>query len=316
MAESTGGRLILLRFGELWLKSAEVQRRFKDRLLTNIGEMLRKRGIPARISASRDRILLEVYDADLSAVSGILSRTFGIVSFSPAERLDAKLQAISDAVLGLAKKTIKPGGTFAIRCQRSGNHDFTSSGIERECGARVVAALGNKVNLTSPDRTVYVDVRDNDAYVFSEKVPAPGGLPLGVEGRLVQIFGRDLKRDIVASYIMMKRGCRILPVFEKGGRSSKKALGFLECFDPLSTPYFAPKKNLDTFALELCRKKKAGGIVCSGGAMNFYGEKKAKLFDKKAKLPYLYPLVGFTGEDMGARYDTITNVLRFAHAFF
>lgn len=314
-------QLLLLRFGELWLKSHEVQRRFRDRLLTNIREMFQAGGIGAKIIDSRDRIFVEVSAGDFGGASAILSHTFGLVSFSPVSKISAEKTAIIGAALALAEKIIRPKDTFAIRAQRSGNHPFTSTGLERECGAEVVKALGNKVNLTKPDKTVFVDVRNADAYVFSAKIPAPGGLPLGVEGKLVMEFSGELARNAVASYVMMKRGCRILPVFEKDGWDSKKAVAFLQQFDPLAKPYFSakPKKlsvkgrndfsgarNIDKFALELCRKKKAGGIVLTDGIEAFYAKKKPRIFDQKARVPYLYPLVGYTGDEIKQAYETVS----------
>lgn len=298
--------LLLLRFGELWLKSAEVRRRFMDRLITNIREAFLAKGIPAKITDSRDRIFVEADAKDSRAVSGVLSHTFGLVSFSLASKVSADKNAIFEAILDIAKRNIRPKDTFAIRAQRSGTHEFTSNELERECGAKVVQLLGNKVNLTKPDRTIFIDVRGGDAYVFSEKIPAPGGLPLGVEGKLVVPFAGDFKRNIVASYLMMKRGCRILPAFSKGEKLVKKTVEFLAQFDPLAKPYFSELKLLDKFALELCRKKKAEGIVLTDGVEAFYGKKKIKMFDRKAQIPYLYPLVGYAEEDIAHLYETVS----------
>lgn len=298
-------RLLLLRYGELWLKSFEVQRRFKDRLLTNISEMFREEEIPVIITASRDRIFVEVNATDFKKSATILSHTFGLVSFSPVSKIPAEKDAIFKAVLDIARKSILPKDTFAVRAQRSGEHGFTSSELERECGAKVVGLLGNKVNLTKPDKTIFVDVRDRDAYVFSEKVPAAGGLPLGVEGKLVAPYSGDFQKWAVASYVMMKRGCRILPVFEHEGKDSKKAIAFLREFDLIATPYFSEAKNPDMFALKLCWKKKAEGIVLSDGIEAFYGKRKLKMFDRKARIPYLYPLVGITEEEIKSLYASI-----------
>ncbi len=328
-------QLLLLRFGELWLKSHEVQRRFRDRLLTNLRGMFQAGGIGAKIIDSRDRIFVEVSAGDFGGASAILSHTFGLVSFSPVSRVPAEKTAIIKAALALAEKIIRPKDTFAIRAQRSGNHPFSSAELERECGAEVVKSLGNKVNLTKPDKTIFVDVRDANAYVFSEKMTAAGGLPLGVEGKLVAPFEADFQRWAAASYLMLKRGCRILPVFAKEGKDSKKAVAFLQQFDPHALPYFSAKpkicrfarsslgeclkklskrsrndfsgaKDINKFALELCRKKKAGGIVLTDGIEAFYAKKKPRMFDRKARVPYLYPLVGYTGDEVKQAYETVS----------
>ncbi|VVB61723.1 tRNA sulfurtransferase [uncultured archaeon] len=283
-------KLLLLRFGELWLKSFEVRRRFTDRLLTNISDAFNAEKIPFKSIKSHDRIFLEVSKNDLAKATEILSRTFGLVSFSIVEEIETDKEKIRDFVIREASKVLKPKDTFAIRARRTGTHEFTSRDLERELGSAVVGKFGNKVDLVTPDKTIFVEIRDNKAYIFSEKTGALGGLPLGVEGKVAVLFSEYYEKSTVASFLMMKRGCKTVPLFV--GRKSKKAneaIQNLSKYDPLLKPVFIKsEKN----AFEAARESKARALVTAESLADILSEKK-KAFDKKTGIFVLQPLVGF-----------------------
>ena len=49
-------------------------------------------------------------------------------------------------------------GSFVVRCEREGTHDFTSPDVERAVGAALATRHGRPVNLKHPDVRVAVDV--------------------------------------------------------------------------------------------------------------------------------------------------------------
>ena len=57
-----------------------------------------------------------------------------------------------------------------------------------------------------------LEVRDNDAYIFHEKIQGPGGLPLGTQGKVVSLVSSGIDSP-VATYLMMKRGCQVIALF-------------------------------------------------------------------------------------------------------
>ncbi len=69
-----------------------------------------------------------------------------------------------------------------------------------------------KVNLAHPDKEIHIEIRANEAYLYDNVTKAVGGLPLGVEGTLVALVSGGIDSP-VAAWMMMKRGCRILPLF-------------------------------------------------------------------------------------------------------
>jgi thiamine biosynthesis protein ThiI len=62
------------------------------------------------------------------------------------------------------------------------------------------------VNLDCPDVTFYVDLIGSDAYVYSEKLTGPGGLPLSSQWKMLALLDRG-PLSILASFAMMRRGC-------------------------------------------------------------------------------------------------------------
>lgn len=195
-------KIILVRYGELALKSKSVRRRFEKRLVRNIRSAL---GEKAEVRLTYSRIMIKTKNDDA------LKRVFGIVSFSHCNVIDAKMDKILDLGLSVAKSEIKKGNVFAVKTNRVGKHIFTSDDINKKLGALIVEKLGNKVNLSKPDKTIFVEVRDKKTYVYSDVIKGPGGLPVGVGGKVVVLL--ENKDSLSAAWIALKRGCEIIPVF-------------------------------------------------------------------------------------------------------
>jgi len=63
--------------------------------------------------------------------------------------------------------------------------------------------------LKTPARTIYAEIRDDAAYIYSEKVDGLGGLPYGSQGTLISLLSNGIDSP-VSSWMMMRRGCRIV----------------------------------------------------------------------------------------------------------
>jgi len=97
----------------------------------------------------------------------------------------------------------------AIRAQRADKAlPFTSPDLERELGEAVRQATGAQVDLDDPDTTIYVSTSTEESYVYAEKLPGPGGLPVGTSGRVLSLLsgGPD---SIASSYYLARRGAQV-----------------------------------------------------------------------------------------------------------
>ena len=77
------------------------------------------------------------------------------------------------------------------------------------CGGVVRSVVQAPVDLTNPDLTIFVEIREGDTYIFHEKIKGPGGLPLGTQGKVVVLLSSGIDSP-VAAYMMMKRGCEVV----------------------------------------------------------------------------------------------------------
>jgi len=207
---------LLIRYGEIGLKSTKVRRRLENILINRIKKMLERKNISytsLKLLPTRGRIYL--YTQDLFSSAQELKKCFGIVSFSPAFQVSSERELIREAALKLAETSLKMNDSFAIRTKRSGQHPFTSQEISADIGAFILKNLADRgisVDLTKPDQTIYIEIRDKNTYLFNKIIYGAGGLPYGSQGNLISLLSGGIDSPI-ATWLMMKRGCNIIPLF-------------------------------------------------------------------------------------------------------
>ena len=204
--------LLLIRYNELGLKSPRVRGRFQNQLIKNIESKFLNAGQDCFIDSDWGRIYVHTDDAALGI--RLLVTVFGVFSVSPVIAQSANLEEISEAAVDYAKSLLKHGQSFALRTRRIGTHEFTSQDVAVRVGEAIRTRLKElelSVDLTSPDVEIFIEVRRNSSYIFSESYQGPGGLPLGTQGKVLSIFSD--RQSFIAAWLMMKRGCRIYPVY-------------------------------------------------------------------------------------------------------
>jgi thiamine biosynthesis protein ThiI len=283
---------VLVRYGELALKSHRVRARFTSRLREFI--------IDTFASADLDCVVeddgghLYVYSSDLPSATRRLSRVFGVVSVSPAARVE--FDAMEDLLGPVAEYSIHvvaPGDSFAIRARRTGKHDFSSMELAREAGSAVWNALDGQltVDLDSPDVELEVEVRGRVAYVYHERVTAVGGLPLGSQGRVLCPLRE--RADAVAAWMLMRRGCSPQALVVEGDPVGDDLLATLRDWDPKVTRRTLPGDEWDWPALYREMGRSRSMAVVSG----IRGPGVPRLPpDRDAEPVVFFPLVGLDDE--------------------
>jgi tRNA uracil 4-sulfurtransferase len=221
--------VLLVRYGELALKSPPVRREFESALRRNILDQFVREGITGRLRSDRGHLYVEV-DAAEPALR-VLRRVFGVTSVSEVHEVVTDRAAIRDRLLELSDPRLPPGARFAVRARRTGQHPFTSQELARDLGGDVLERFADRhlvVDLERPEVELFVEVRGPRTYLYFDRASGPGGLPLGVAGRLVALI--DGPRGALGAFLMMKRGCRVAMVAVPSGESLARET--LVRFDP------------------------------------------------------------------------------------
>lgn len=197
-----------IRYGEIGVKSPKIRRKFENKLIKNIQTELN-----CSFENDQGRITI-ISEEDDSVVRDVLDRVFGIVSYSPIKETETDKEKIAELINEILPDVINSGkfnpdkDTFAIKCRRVGKHDFSSQEMAAYAGSVVINATNAKVNLSNPDFTMYVEVRNERTFIYYEKIKGLGGLPVGSQGRVVCLISGGIDSP-VATYQMLKRGCAI-----------------------------------------------------------------------------------------------------------
>jgi thiamine biosynthesis protein ThiI len=219
---------ILIRYGEIALKGGN-RRFFVQRLENNIRDCLRAHGLEGKVKSVWGRIYVETSDVDEALEH--LPRVFGIVSLSPVESVAADMDVITETALDVAREIgLSRDQSFRVQARRADkSFPVTSPEIGRIVGQRIVDTLSQNVDLSDEaDITIGIEIRPEGAQVFAETIPGPGGLPLGSSGRAIALISGGIDSP-VAAWMMMKRGCGIIPVhFRQSEVESSKALANCE----------------------------------------------------------------------------------------
>ncbi len=206
---------LLISYGELALKGLN-RPRFEEKLLANIRHALPQ--IPAeRIYRTRGRCFVQLAGEPVEEILPALSRVFGVVAISPALAVEKNLPSIQDAAWQVTESRLAAGApfTFKIESRRVDKRfPLTSPQLSQKAASYVIqkadAAYPGllSVDVHQPQLLVQLEVRDEKAYIYGEKYPGPGGLPVGVSGKTLLMLSGGIDSP-VAGWMMQKRGAQL-----------------------------------------------------------------------------------------------------------
>ncbi|HWQ67513.1 MAG TPA: tRNA uracil 4-sulfurtransferase ThiI [Methanospirillum sp.] len=311
----------LIRYSEIFLKSEPVRRSWEDILIKS----LQLRLPDCTVTRERGRIWISgPVDPDQ------LRWTFGIYSFSPCKKTSLH-DLPEDAAKYAEEKGIGSVSSFALRVHRTGEHAFSSQDLARDIGGFIGERFPKvRVNLKKPEFELQIEVRDQNCYLYTEIIPGPGGVPQGASGTLVALHSGGIDSP-VAMYMMMKRGCIIIPVYIKiapfhDDRSEERAelivqhlrryqpdltLRVIEDGHVYSTRMQLKHKGLEKYSCVFCKRhlyRLAEEITVACGAKGIVtGESLAQVasqtldnlfvLDAAVSVPVYRPLIGFDKEE-------------------
>ncbi len=221
--------LVLLRYGEVGLKGQN-RAYFTRRLRHNVRQSLKANGIEGRVWQEGQRLYLESEEVD--AALDAVQRVAGLVSLSPVEVVPPDLEAITVKAVSLARRLGVGERTFRITANRADkSFPLTSPEIQRHVGGAVVEATDARVRLAGSDVDIGIEVQRGQALIYGERIPGPGGLPLGSQGKVVALLSSGIDSP-VAAWLMMKRGCGVVPVhFSLDQAQTDRVLSIVEALN-------------------------------------------------------------------------------------
>jgi len=203
---------ILVSYSEIALKGRYVRNQLEKQLAGHIKHQLKRAGYPdAEVARKFGRIYVEGVPGE---AADVVAKVFGVVHAMPSTEVETDFESVVEAIVEESKRALGEGDGFAVRPKVVGSHPYGSREIAVEAGSRVLETLEFRVyvNLDEPDVTLYAEVRDNAAYVYSSMIPGVKGLPYGSQGKVTALFSGGIDSP-VAAWIMMKRGLNVQPLF-------------------------------------------------------------------------------------------------------
>lgn len=197
--------VVIIRYSEIFLKGKNFKY-FEGKLFDNIKEKLSD--ISCECERSNKRFFVTNFDKkDSKKIVEKLGEVFGICSVSIAVKIPNDLKAINDYV-----STLKINAkTFRVTVNRA-DKSFPISSIDysKNLGAIVLKNnSGLSVDLHSPEKTLFVDIRETGfTYVYMDVVSMLGGMPIGTGGRGLSLLSGGIDSP-VATYMMARRGMKV-----------------------------------------------------------------------------------------------------------
>lgn len=201
-------KLIIIKYGELTTKHDNINFFIKT-LKNNIESSLS--GIDNKITYDVGRMFIETDEYD--EVVKKLTNTFGIHEINIAYEIDDRsLDNISKVLIELLSD--KDFNTFKVVTKRSDkSYPIKSMDVSRTLGGVVLKNKKTvKVDVNNPELLINVEIRNNKAYLYFEKVEGIGGYPVGTLGKGMLMLSGGIDSPI-AGYLAMKRGIRIEGVY-------------------------------------------------------------------------------------------------------
>jgi len=201
-------QFVIVRFHEIALKGKN-RPFFIQQLADNVEQSLRGSGV-AGVRPVHLMVLVRLGQASWPEVRQKLARVLGIKRLLLAYRTAASLEAVAELLAQILPQ--RQFSSFRITAHREDKaFPKTSVEIQRELGSLVQQLNGAAVNLTAPELNINVDVAPRQIYVSLEEAAGPGGLPVGVSGKVACLLSGGIDSP-VAAWLMMKRGCQAVLV--------------------------------------------------------------------------------------------------------
>jgi uncharacterized protein with PIN domain len=154
--------LYLIRYAEIGKEPHPEKSKLEKDIVQSIKSEIRNSEIRKDIG----RIFLETKEDSTE----IIKQIHGISTFSPC--IKCALKDLDKKLLSFAEEILKGKKSFGIKVKRVGKHPFSSQQKAGDLGALILEKFPNlKVDLMLPDEMIFVEIRNQDCYIFNLVIP-------------------------------------------------------------------------------------------------------------------------------------------------
>ena len=202
--------IILCKLGEIVLKGLN-RHSFEMKLMSNIRRRTQRYG-KFKIYSRQSTIYVEPVEetCDLNAAYDACKKVFGIIAIARAVPCAKEKEAIFATAKEYLGPALLAAKSFKVESKRS-DKSFPMGSIQLSQwvgGALHDAFPHLTVDVHNPELTVYLEVREDAAYVHGPAEAAAGGLPIGMGGHAVSLLSGGIDSP-VSSYMIAKRGVQL-----------------------------------------------------------------------------------------------------------
>ena len=202
--------IILCKLGEIVLKGLN-RHSFEMKLMSNIRRRTQRYG-KFKIYSRQSTIYVEPVEetCDLDAAYDACKKVFGIIAIARAVPCAKEKEAIFNTAKEYLAPALLAAKSFKVESKRS-DKSFPMGSIQLSqwVGGALHDAFPHLiVDVHTPELTVYLEVREDAAYVHGPAEAAAGGLPIGMGGHAVSLLSGGIDSP-VSSYMIAKRGVQL-----------------------------------------------------------------------------------------------------------
>jgi tRNA uracil 4-sulfurtransferase len=249
-------KLLLVKYSpEIFLKGLN-KRKFEKKLIENIKKVMGE--IEYSFIKDEGRWFIEC--SNIEEAIKRLKKVFGISEICIAYEISPDMESIQKQALLSANNN--SGSTFKVVTKRADKKfPLNSMEVSKEVGAYILKNSSKlSVDVKNPDFFVNVEIRDN-AYVYSERIKAEGGMPYGTNGSTMLMLSGGIDSP-VAGYMMARRGVTLSCVYfhshpytsERAKQKVKDLANVLKGYTGSIRLYVVPFTEIQMDIIEKCRE--------------------------------------------------------------
>ena len=198
---------ILVRYGDLTLKGKN-KRKFVKHAVALIKEKVNNPFVS--YEKNHDRLYIKLNGEDHQAIIEGLNKVSGLLGYSLVTKTEKDIDIIAEKSLELVKEKGTFPRSFKVETKRADKtYPLESLEISKQVAGYVLKNTDHlSVDVRNPQMLLNIEVRNDGAYIFLDRIPGMGGFPVGIAGKGLLMISGGIDSP-VAGFLSMKQGVEI-----------------------------------------------------------------------------------------------------------